>query len=172
VPRKIDKTLALKQRWIYQEEPFVPIFVVETNTLTGPKSELQHLDYKMREEYFKHGVKLGWLIDAKNKIMIEYSRTNDPTRIGEVDVSEDHSWRDLNGAEVLPGFLIKSVELDMQLDKDSGPSYEDELESPLVCPYPDCVFQTTSPAQHAGHAEEHRSEREIARYLRRKRARI
>jgi hypothetical protein len=70
------------------------------DTLTGPGSELPHLDHKKRNEFFSRGVELGWLIDPENRIMIEYKKNNVSTRSGEVSCLDNHSWGDLSGGDV------------------------------------------------------------------------
>ena len=114
--RNTQRNLSYNQLWKYpKEEPFTPKFVVEIDTLVGHGSQLKHLDEKMRNIFFPSGVQLGWLIDPTpaNKIMIQYMRNED----GTVEVSEDRSWRNLDGGNVVPGFVIRSVQLDMVLSQ-------------------------------------------------------
>jgi Uma2 family endonuclease len=155
-PRDIDRNLTHAQQWTYQGDPFCPSFVVEVDTLTGPGSQLRHLDHKMRNEYFTHGVQLGWLIDPEHQIMIEYHKTNARTRRGGVYASDDHSWRDLSGRETLPGFTVEAVQLDMVLNQAAGSSSEDEFEQPMVCPA--CGHESISWSQNTAHSEWHRIE--------------
>ena len=119
----------------------------------------------MRNEYFIHGVQLGWLIDPEHQIMIEYKKTNARTRHGGVYATDDHSWRDLSGGETLPGFRVKSIQLDMVISQTAGSSSEDEVE--LICPYPNCQLRFASSAIFAAHSEWHRSELAELRYLQR-----
>ena len=166
-PRDTDRNLSHAQQWTYQGKPFCPSFVVEVDTLTGSGSQLRHLDYKMRNEYFTHGVELGWLIDPEHRIMIEYKKTNARTRRGGVYASDDHSWRNLSGQNVLPGFTVEAVQLDMVLNQASGSSSEDEFDEEIVCPLPNCLYTFTTLAEMASHAEWHRSENAKQKYLQR-----
>jgi Uma2 family endonuclease len=101
-PRDTDRNLFQDQIWTYHGEPFAPTFVVEVDTLSGQHSQLDALDYKMRHEYFQHGIELGWLIDPENKIMYVYK-----LRGGNVMRVRDRSWRNLSGENVLPGFVLE-----------------------------------------------------------------
>lgn len=96
-PHEAIRELSDEQRWTRHGEPSAPVFVVEVDTLEGPNSQLDALDHKMRQEYFTHGVQLGWLIDPQNKIMVEYKRypTDAPYRVGRTD------WCDLDGGKCL-----------------------------------------------------------------------
>ncbi|KAG1693800.1 hypothetical protein DVH05_022904 [Phytophthora capsici] len=121
-PRVDARQLTEAQRWTRGGEPFAPTFVVEIDTLTGPRSKLDALDHKMRSEYFPHGVQLGWLIDPRNKIMYEYKRHGQGVRrVG------NSAWRDLDGGTVLPGFTLHCEDLDSMLDQESGSSSEEEV---------------------------------------------
>lgn len=48
IPRDIFRNLTQQQQWTYRGEPFAPSFVVQVDTLTGPQSQLDALDYKMK----------------------------------------------------------------------------------------------------------------------------
>ncbi|GMF43458.1 unnamed protein product [Phytophthora lilii] len=160
-PRDADRNLSAQQTWTYRGEPFVPSFVVEIDKLAGRGSQRRALDRKMRREYFQHGVQLGWLIDPRpdHQIMYEYKINAD----GGVDCDGATAWRDLDGGDVLPGFKLRAVVLEMVLNQDSGSSSEEEID--LQCPYPRCRKRFRSPGAWAAHAEWHREERAIAKYL-------
>ena len=57
---------------------------------------------------------LSWLIDPENKIMIVYKKN---TVTGDVDVSADITWRNLSGGDILPGFVIESLDLDLVMNQ-------------------------------------------------------
>ena len=165
-PRNITRSLSHSQTWTYQGEPFAPTFVVEVDTLVGRNSQKSFLDRKMREEYFQHGILLGWLIDPKNKIMIEYILENgNVVCTRDAHGHADQSWRNLSGRDVLPGFIIKAITLDKLENQDPGSSDEEELE--LRCNYPNCSHVSSTLSENAAHAEWHRDEASDRRYLQR-----
>jgi Uma2 family endonuclease len=99
--RSPDVTWIKQERWENltpeQREKFPPIspdFVLE---LMSPSDDLEKVQEKMRE-YMENNVKLGWLIDRKNRRVEIY-------RLGkEVEVLQ--SPTELSGEDVLPGFVL------------------------------------------------------------------
>lgn len=79
--------------------PIAPDFVIE---LRSPSDNLKNLQKRM-QEYIENGVKLGWLIDRKNK-RVEIYRINQ-----DVEVLENPS--SLSGENVLPGFVLDLKEV-------------------------------------------------------------
>ncbi|MBD0264903.1 MAG: Uma2 family endonuclease, partial [Tolypothrix sp. Co-bin9] len=82
---------------IQQEEEFSPLapdFVVE---LRSSSDSLKKLREKMRE-YIDNGVRLGWLLDPKNKT-VEIFRLEK-----EVEILESPTT--VSGEDVLPGFEL------------------------------------------------------------------
>jgi len=74
--------------------PVAPDFVIE---LLSPSDSLKTTQKKM-EEYKSNGVRLGWLINRKNRQVEIY-------RIGkEVEILDNPD--SLNGEDVLPGFVL------------------------------------------------------------------
>jgi Uma2 family endonuclease len=159
-PRDVDRNVSREQVWTYRGDPFVPSLVVEVDKLAGKNSQRKALDRKMRNEYFPHGVQLGWLIDPRPEYRVIYEYKLDAN--GHVYCVGNHEWRDLDGGAVLPGFSLNKTDLEMVLNQDSGSSSEEEID--LECPYPQCRKQIRSPGAHAAHAEWHREERAIAKY--------
>ncbi|KAL3661892.1 hypothetical protein V7S43_013185 [Phytophthora oleae] len=123
-PRKDDRKLARNQVWIYRGEPFVPTFVVEFEKLSGEGSRLSFFDSKMRNEYSQHGVQLSWLIDPRPDCHKMYEYYLDEH--GQIQCSDDTAWRNLDGRDVLPGFNLVCVDLDMALSMDPGSVSEEE----------------------------------------------
>ncbi|KAG1698588.1 hypothetical protein DVH05_014455 [Phytophthora capsici] len=164
-PRKDDRKLAMNQVWIYRGEPFVPTFVVEIEKLSGEGSRLSFLDNKMRNEYFQHGV---WLIDPRPDCHKMYEYYLDEH--GQVQCSDDTTWRNLDGRDVLPGFTLLCVELEMALEIDPGSMSEEEED--LVCPYSKCrqIFKTRGAI--AAHVAWHFDEHAIQRYLAKKQKKL
>ncbi|MHC5613141.1 MAG: Uma2 family endonuclease [Nostoc sp.] len=74
--------------------PLCPDFVVE---LVSETDDLEDIQAKMRE-YIKNGLRLGWLINPKNK-QVEIYRFNQAVEVLQ-------SPRNLSGEDVLPGFLL------------------------------------------------------------------
>ncbi|DBA03255.1 TPA: hypothetical protein N0F65_011614 [Lagenidium giganteum] len=103
IPREHARQLTDAQRWTRAGEPFAPTFVVEIDTLTGPHSNLDALDHKMRREYFPHGVQLGWLIDPKNKIMNPARRRKKKLILFAQKMTVDN-----DSVNVVHGLLIKN----------------------------------------------------------------
>ena len=80
-----------------QKDSFIPLapdFVIELRSKTDT---LQTLQAKM-QEYMENGVRLGWLIDPKNK-RVEIYRPRQEVEVLEGPVS-------LSGEDVLPGFSL------------------------------------------------------------------
>ena len=74
--------------------PLCPDFVVE---LVSETDDLEDIQAKMRE-YIKNGLRLGWLINSKNR-QVEIYRSNQAVEVLQ-------SSRNLSGEDVLPGFLL------------------------------------------------------------------
>lgn len=79
--------------------PLCPDFVIE---LRSPTDQLKVLQEKM-QEYINNGVRLGWLIDPKNKC-VEIYRPNHPLEVLRSPTS-------LSGEDVLPGFVLDLVDI-------------------------------------------------------------
>lgn len=143
-----DRGLDRTQMWTYRGEPFDPSFVVEIDKLSGRGSQRRALNSKMRYEYFRHGVQLGWLIDPRpgHYKMYEYYLNER----GQVKCSDDTAWRDLDGRDVLPGFTLTSTDLEMVLDQDPGSSSEEEVD--FACPERGCGKRMRSRGAWAAHA--------------------
>jgi Uma2 family endonuclease len=99
--RSPDVSWIQLERWnalsAEQREKFPPIapdFVLE---LMSPSDSLSETQAKM-QEYMNAGVKLGWLIDRKNRC-VEIYRQGQPKEVLESPTS-------LSGEEVLPGFVL------------------------------------------------------------------
>lgn len=157
---KDQQQLTAKSCWTYAGEPFVPTFVVEIDKLSGQGSQRRALDQKMRMDYFRNGVQLGWLIDPRPEcqLMYEYFIDDD----GDVKCSDSNAWRDLNGGNVLSGFEIRARDLELVLNQDSGSSSEEEVD--LVCPIPTCKKRFRSLGSCRAHVEWHHRERAILKY--------
>ncbi|KAJ3250407.1 hypothetical protein HK103_003546, partial [Boothiomyces macroporosus] len=148
--RNVDRNLNQQQQWTYQGEPFSPTFVVEIDTLTGSASQRGNLDIKMKRDYFP------------NVKQTTNCRKNADT--GEADVSEDTSWRNLYGDEVLPGFVVESLDLDLVLNQQPGSSSEDEMDAAYYCRK--CNLEFKKDSEMAKHSEWHRSQAQKAKFLR------
>lgn len=74
--------------------PLCPDFAIE---LRSQSDNMEPLRQKMRE-YINNGLRLGWLIDAKNK-QVEIYRLNQPVEVVDNPPS-------LSGEVVLPGFIL------------------------------------------------------------------
>lgn len=99
--RSPDASWIKRERWdaLTEKEqaafaPICPDFVVE---LRSPSDSLKELQKKM-EEYIQNGVRLGWLIDRKNK-RVEIYRPNQ-----DVEILQNPAT--LSGEDVLPGFIL------------------------------------------------------------------
>jgi Uma2 family endonuclease len=99
--RSPDASWVSQERWDTltpeQQEAFPPLcpdFAIE---LRSKSDNMEPLRKKM-QEYLDNGLRLGWLIDAKNK-RVEIYRPN-----REVEVLE--SPNSLSGEDVLPGFVL------------------------------------------------------------------
>ncbi|KAJ3251789.1 hypothetical protein HK103_002066, partial [Boothiomyces macroporosus] len=141
-PISTHRNLNEQQKWTYQGISFSPTFVVEIDTLTGSGSQRSELHRKMIVDYFPH----------KNAVT------------GDVDVSADDSWRNLSGDDILPGFVVESLDLDLVLNQQPGSSSEDELEEPEYCRR--CNLEFKKDSEMAKHAEWHRSQAQKAKFLR------
>lgn len=87
----------LSEDWDQQEDKFisvVPDFVIEIRSKTD---SLEALKAKM-QEYIENGVRLGWLIDCKNKTAFVYRADGSITQYPESAT--------LSGEEVVPGFSL------------------------------------------------------------------
>jgi Uma2 family endonuclease len=71
-----------------------PDFVLE---LKSPSDALRDLQVKM-QEYQENGVRLGWLIDRKNRQVYIYRQNQPPETLSNPS--------ELSGEEVLPGFTL------------------------------------------------------------------
>jgi Uma2 family endonuclease len=91
---KQDKWDALTPQQKEKFPPIAPDFVLE---LMSPTDRLQNLQTKM-QEYIKNGVKLGWLIDRKNRY-VEIYRHGQAVEILNNSVT-------LSGENILPGFVL------------------------------------------------------------------
>jgi hypothetical protein len=111
-------------------EAVSPIFVVEVDTLTGPR--FAEVDRKMKIFFEKGQVRLAWAIDPENMIMYVYSNSV----VGGVPVrSNENSWRDLDGGEILPGFVVLKKQLDRCLSQEP---LNDEKKELVAMPCPRC----------------------------------
>ncbi|MEG4800578.1 Uma2 family endonuclease [Microcoleus sp. ARI1-B5] len=104
--RSPDASWVRQERWDTltpeQREGFAPIapdFVVE---LRSKSDRMQPLRDKMKE-YMENQVRLGWLIDRKNR-KVEIYRPNQ-----EVEVLDNPA--SLSGEDVLPGFVLDLAEV-------------------------------------------------------------
>lgn len=104
--RSPDAAWVRQERWdtLTSEQkdgfaPLAPDFVVE---LRSKSDRMQPLRDKMKE-YMENGVRLGWLIDRKNR-KVEIYRENQ-----EVEVLENLT--NLSGEDVLPGFVLDLTEV-------------------------------------------------------------
>jgi len=89
-----ERIAALSEREIRHIPPLVPEFVIQVRSETD---RLRRLRAKM-DEWIANGVRLGWLLDHKNKTAYVY-------RPGvEVQVLENATT--LNGSPELPGFVL------------------------------------------------------------------
>ncbi|MEP0915551.1 Uma2 family endonuclease [Leptolyngbya sp. DQ-M1] len=87
----------LPQNWKQQEDKFIaiaPDFVIE---IRSKSDSLEALKAKM-QEYIENGVRLGWLIDCKNKTAFVYRADGSITQYPESAT--------LSGEDVVPGFSL------------------------------------------------------------------
>ncbi|MEH2064518.1 MAG: Uma2 family endonuclease [Nostoc sp.] len=91
---KIARWEALTPQQRKKFPPLCPDFVVE---LVSETDDLEDTQAKMRE-YIKNGLRLGWLINPKNR-QVEIYRCNQAVEVLQ-------SPRNLSGEDVLPGFLL------------------------------------------------------------------
>ncbi len=87
----------LPENWDQQEDGFLalaPDFVIEIRSKSDSLSGLQE---KM-QEYIENGVRLGWLIDRKNKTAFVYRADGSITQYPESAT--------LSGEDVVPGFTL------------------------------------------------------------------
>ncbi|KAG6972608.1 hypothetical protein JG688_00003902 [Phytophthora aleatoria] len=144
IPRRASRNPKDLELWQYGQEPYAPSFLVEIDYLSGEESQFVALDQKMQNQYFRHGVQLGWLIDPRPgfRKMLEYKR-DEAGRVYRVDNDE---WRDLDGGDVLPGFCINKTDLEMDPNGVTGSALKnfetatkaDIMKSPAI------VLQITS----------------------------
>jgi Uma2 family endonuclease len=99
--RSPDVAFIVKERWenLSSQEreifpPIAPDFVLE---LMSPSDSLKDAQDKM-EEYLNNGVKLGWLIDRKNR-QVEIYRQSQEKQV--LDNPES-----LSGEDILPEFIL------------------------------------------------------------------
>ncbi|NEQ78579.1 MAG: Uma2 family endonuclease, partial [Okeania sp. SIO2C9] len=92
---KLERWNSLSQEEKEKFAPICPDFVVE---LMSPSDNLKTLQAKMTEYMQEPGVKLGWLIDRKQKKVYIY-RPGMPTECLENPDS-------VSGEKVLPGFVL------------------------------------------------------------------
>lgn len=92
----------LPENWDQQEDKFInlaPDFVIE---IRSKNDSLAKLKTKM-EEYITNGVKLGWLIDSKNRQALVYRQEGSITQYPATAI--------LSGEDVLPGFTLALAKL-------------------------------------------------------------
>ncbi len=99
--RSPDASWVSSDRWnnlsIEEQQAFsqlAPDFVIELRSLSDSLTELQS---KM-QEYINNGVRLGWLIDPKNKRVEIYQPGQDVVVL--------NSPATVSGGEILPGFVL------------------------------------------------------------------
>lgn len=99
--RSPDAAWVTQARWdtLKPEEqdsfpPLCPDFAIELRSKTDNMEPLR----KKMQEYIDNGLRLGWLIDTKNK-KVEIYRANQP-----VEVLNNPT--NLSGEDVLPGFVL------------------------------------------------------------------
>ncbi|KAJ8539096.1 hypothetical protein ON010_g12774 [Phytophthora cinnamomi] len=115
IPRSARRDRGAPQLWkLNSGELYAPSFVVEIDRLSGEESQLDALDAKMCNEFFQHGVQLGWPIDPRPECrkVLEY-KLDEAGKVYRVD---DDSWRDLDGGAVLPGFHLSKTDMEIALD--------------------------------------------------------
>ncbi|MEH1850561.1 Uma2 family endonuclease [Nostoc sp.] len=90
----IERWEALTPQQRKKFPPLCPDFVVE---LVSETDDLEDTQAKMRE-YIQNGLRLGWLINPKNR-QVEIYRSNQAVEVLQ-------SPRNLSGEDVLPGFFL------------------------------------------------------------------
>ncbi|OQS06442.1 hypothetical protein THRCLA_20374 [Thraustotheca clavata] len=141
------------QMWLPNGHLFMPTFVVEIDVLSGQGSKLKTLDRKMRDIYFSHGVKLGWLIDPRPNFHAIYEYYLD--EYDQIQCCNDNSWRNLGGRDVLPGFIFSACNID------GNPSFTLDEEIDHVCPQ--CYETIYSIEAWNSHCEMHQTQRALKR---------
>ncbi|MBD2503635.1 Uma2 family endonuclease [Anabaena azotica] len=92
----------LPENWDQQEDKFInlaPDFVIE---IRSKNDSLSKLKTKM-EEYITNGVKLGWLIDSKNRQALVYRQDGSVTQYPATAI--------LSGEDIVPGFTLALAKL-------------------------------------------------------------
>ncbi|MBZ8181814.1 Uma2 family endonuclease [Oscillatoria salina] len=99
--RSPDAAWVSQERWdtltSEQQETFPPLCPDFALELRSKSDNMKPLRQKM-QEYLANGLRLGWLIDAKNQ-RVEIYRQNQDVEVLESPMS-------LSGEEVLPGFVL------------------------------------------------------------------
>jgi Uma2 family endonuclease len=83
----------------------VPDFVIEILSLGNTRSEMA----RKRREYFQAGVRLVWMIDPRRRTVAVF------TAAESVSISQEHDR--IDGADVLPGWVVNLEELFAELDR-------------------------------------------------------
>ena len=91
---ELSKWNALSDAQKAKFAPLCPDFVVE---IRSPSDSLKSLKDKM-QEYIDNGVKLGWLIEPKTKIVEIYRRGKSPEVL--------KNPKSISGESTLPGFIL------------------------------------------------------------------
>ena len=92
----------LPEGWDEKEDEFlnlVPDFVIE---IRSKSDSLETLKAKM-EEYIAHGVRLGWLIDRKNRKVYIYRPNQEPEILDNPET--------VSGDPELPGFVLRMAKI-------------------------------------------------------------
>jgi Uma2 family endonuclease len=97
VSRQRWERLSKKQRTKFP--PLAPDFVVEIRSTSDPLGDLKA---KMAE-YIENGVRLGWLVDPTARKVWVYRLESEPQELDAPD--------ELDGGDVLPGFILKLTPL-------------------------------------------------------------
>ncbi|RIA99606.1 hypothetical protein C1645_746677 [Glomus cerebriforme] len=111
IPQNMVLRLTDKQAWTFQSAPFTPTFLVEVADIGEDidNSKFKKVDKRFKEELITQStmVQLGWLIDPQHKRIYIYRR------------GRRHSnprWGDINGENVLPGFVLDMSLIDRIID--------------------------------------------------------
>ena len=132
VDRQTHRGLTEGQLTSYKE-PLSPTFAMEIDfIISSPRasSKRRWLEEKTHRYFNLSACRLLWLVDPVAHVMIVYRRTANG-----YEKDEDETWRDLDGEDVLPGFVLKSQWLEQTVNQDPGSS-ESENEHIRQCP--DC----------------------------------